>query len=291
MAEEGWNQGVCQEEPGFSRLLINSLVRLGVSERPRYYSREYEHLGTLRCRVVISIARSTRYPNIEPWRVTATGFRHRDTYPLALRKALRYLCRIYEEHLVSTPMRLFPPIVRTPVWQARMRNLERRRHQEELAYHTVAYLVSLDQLFDEQAKLLRQQVSRAEHAELTVRTQQVRVAQAEARTAAAISSEAVAQESLRRVRDLRMQEWSSSGTPVPAIGEPHVLIRTPIAGWGGVLETPPISMMAPDQPAAAAEEEAPAQPQENENPEGNDDDELLIPLEEHSALEEGSPRE
>jgi hypothetical protein len=40
--------------------------------------------------------------------VTATGFRHRDTYPLSLRKALRYLCRIYEEHLVPTPMRYFP---------------------------------------------------------------------------------------------------------------------------------------------------------------------------------------
>jgi hypothetical protein len=39
--------------------------------------------------------------------VTATGFRHRDTYPFALRKALRYLCRIYEEHLVPTPMRYF----------------------------------------------------------------------------------------------------------------------------------------------------------------------------------------
>jgi hypothetical protein len=26
--------------------------------------------------VVLSIARSNRYTNIEPWRVTATGFRH-----------------------------------------------------------------------------------------------------------------------------------------------------------------------------------------------------------------------
>jgi hypothetical protein len=41
--------------------------------------------------------------------VTATGFRHRDTYPLVLKKALRYLCRIYEEHLVPTPMRYPPP--------------------------------------------------------------------------------------------------------------------------------------------------------------------------------------
>jgi hypothetical protein len=40
--------------------------------------------------------------------VTATGFQHRDAYPLAIRKALRYLCQIFEEHLIPTPMRLFP---------------------------------------------------------------------------------------------------------------------------------------------------------------------------------------
>jgi hypothetical protein len=74
MTEDGWTQGVCQEEPGFARLLTNSLERLGITERPRYYSRKYEQLDTLRCRVVLSIATSNRYPNIEPWRVTATGF-------------------------------------------------------------------------------------------------------------------------------------------------------------------------------------------------------------------------
>jgi hypothetical protein len=31
--------------------------------------------------VVLSVARSNRHTNIEPWRVTATWFRHRDTYP------------------------------------------------------------------------------------------------------------------------------------------------------------------------------------------------------------------
>jgi hypothetical protein len=106
---------VCEEEPGFACLLINSLERLGITERLRYYNRENEQLSTLRCRVVLSIARSNRYTNIEPWRVTAIGFRHRDTYPLALRKALRYLCRIYEEHLIPTSMRYFPPAIRTPV--------------------------------------------------------------------------------------------------------------------------------------------------------------------------------
>jgi hypothetical protein len=289
MAEDGWTQGVCQEEPGFARLLINSLERLGITERPRYYSREYEQLGTLRCRMVLSVARSNRHTNIEPWHMTATGFRHRDTYPLALRKALRYLCWIYEEHLVSTPMRYFPPAIRTLVWQARMRNLEQRRHQEDLLYHVVAYLVSLDKLFDDQAKHLREQISRAEQAEVTVRMHQVRVAQAEVRTTAAISSEAVAHESLRRIQDQRMQEWTNSGTPVPAIGEAQVLLGTPFVGWGGTIEVPPAPPVATEPPTTTAE--AATQPQENGNPEGENDDELLIPLEEHSTPEDGSPRE
>jgi hypothetical protein len=170
-----------------------------------------------------------------------------------------------------------------------MRNLERRRHQEDLLYHIVAYLVSLDKLFDDQAKLLREQISRAEQAEVTVRMHQVLVSQAEARTAAAISSEVVAHESLRRIEDQRMQEWTNSGTPVPAIGEAQVLLGTPLVGWGGTIEAPPAPPVVTEQPAATAE--VAAQPQGNGNPEGEDDDELVIPLEVNSTPEEGSPRE
>jgi hypothetical protein len=94
------------------------------------------------------------------------------------------------------------------------------------------YLAALDQLFDKQANLLREQTHRAEQAELAVRLQQIRAAQAEARAAAAVSSEAVAQESLRQARDRRMQEWTQSGTPedgeqgllthsAPEEGSPH----------------------------------------------------------------------
>ena len=198
MAEEGLTQGDCQAAPGFPSLLINALESLGVTERPRYYSREYEHHGTLRCRVILVIARSDRYPDIQPWRVIATGFRYQDTYPLAVRKALRYLCRIFERHLASKPMRFFPPTIRTPVWEARMRSLERRRHEEDPLYQVATYLASLDQLFDEQANILREQTHHAEQAELAVRLQQIRAAQAEARATAAVSSEAVAQESLRQ---------------------------------------------------------------------------------------------
>ena len=61
MAEGGWTQGNCQAAPSFPGLLINALESLGVTERPRYYSREYEHHGTLRCRVILVIARSDRH--------------------------------------------------------------------------------------------------------------------------------------------------------------------------------------------------------------------------------------
>jgi hypothetical protein len=38
------------------------LERLGITELPRYYSREYEQLSTLRCRVVLSVAEATATP-------------------------------------------------------------------------------------------------------------------------------------------------------------------------------------------------------------------------------------
>ena len=173
MAEDGWTQGNCQAAPGFPSLLINALESLGITKRPSYYTREYEHHGTLRCRVILVITRSDRYPDIQPWRVTATGFRHQDTYPLTVRKALRYLCRIFEGHLAPTPMRFFPSAIRTPVWEARMQNLERRRHEEDPLYQVATYLASLHKLFDEQANILREQTHRAEQAELAVRLLQI----------------------------------------------------------------------------------------------------------------------
>ena len=50
-----------------------------------------------------------------------------------------------------------------------MRSLERHRHKEVPLYQVATYLASLDQLFDEQANILREQVHRAEQAELAVR--------------------------------------------------------------------------------------------------------------------------
>ena len=119
-----------------------------------------------------------------------------------------------------------------------MTSLERRHHEEDPLYQVATYLASLDQLFDEQASILREQTHWAEQAELAIRMHQIQVAQAEARAAATISSEAVAQESLRQARDRRMQEWTRSGTPVPAVGENHALLGTPIIGWGPLFGTP-----------------------------------------------------
>ena len=121
----------------------------------------------------------------------------------------------------------------------------------------------MDQLFDEQANLLREQTHRAEQAELALRLQQIRAVQAEARAAAAVSSEAVAQESLRQARDQRMQEWTNSGTPVPAIGEDHVLLGTPVLGWGPLVGNPLAPPENPGRSTAAAAREVKAQPQEN----------------------------
>ena len=50
-----------------------------------------------------------------------------------------------------------------------MRSLERRRHEEDPLYQVITYLVSLDQLFDGQANILREQTHRVEKAELAVR--------------------------------------------------------------------------------------------------------------------------
>jgi hypothetical protein len=85
-----------------------------------------------------------------------------------------------------------------------------------------------------------------------------------------------------------MQEWTNSGTPVSAIGETQVLIGTPITGWGGLFGTPQAPPEGAERTAAAVEGGAVEQPLENWILEA-DEEELLIPLEVHSAPEDDSP--
>ena len=83
-----------------------------------------------------------------------------------------------------------------------------------------------------------------------------------------------------------MQEWTRSGTLVLAIGEDHVLLGTPVIGWGPLLRTPQALPEGPEGSTAAVEREAAAQPLENGNLEDGEQGLLA-----HSAPEEGSPRE
>ena len=85
-----------------------------------------------------------------------------------------------------------------------------------------------------------------------------------------------------------MQEWTRSGTPVPANGEDNILLGTPIIGWGPLLGNPQAPPENPERYTAADEREAATQPLENGNLE---DAELSVPLEARSAPEEGSYRE
>jgi hypothetical protein len=95
MANPERNGGVCPVQPGLPNLLLLTLVRVGVKDPPEFVYREYERYGTLRCKVLIFVGRSTLYPDIEPWFVSATGFLFADTYPKAARKALRHLRVVY----------------------------------------------------------------------------------------------------------------------------------------------------------------------------------------------------
>ena len=83
-----------------------------------------------------------------------------------------------------------------------------------------------------------------------------------------------------------MQEWTRSGTPVPAIGEDHILLGTPIIGWGPLVITPQAPLENPERSTAADGGEAATQPLENRNLEDGEQGLLA-----HSVPEEGSPRE
>jgi hypothetical protein len=63
-----------------------------VRDPPEYIYQEYKRYGTLWCKVLIFVGRSTLYPDIEPWFISTTGFRFHDTYP----KAARRPCDVYE---------------------------------------------------------------------------------------------------------------------------------------------------------------------------------------------------
>ena len=99
MAGNGWSGGICPAEPGLPKLLLLSQERVGVVDPPEYTYREYDSRGTRRCDIMIFVGKSTRYPDVEPWFISTTGFCIPDTYRKAARKALRRLRVVYKHHL------------------------------------------------------------------------------------------------------------------------------------------------------------------------------------------------
>ena len=109
MADNGWSGGICHAEPGLPKLLLLSLERVRVVDPPEYVYREYDSRGTLRCDMMIFVGKSTRYPDVESWFISTTGFCFPDTYRKAVRKALRRLRVVYKHRLRGTPMGFFLP--------------------------------------------------------------------------------------------------------------------------------------------------------------------------------------
>jgi hypothetical protein len=106
-------------------------------------------------------------------------------------------------------MRFFPPVKKNRlVWLAQMKTLEGRGEREDdpTVLHMSAYLLTLDDLYDKQHAKLRQQIRRAEDAEVMVRRLQVRLAATEARAATAQSNEAAAIEDLKEAEERHSQE-------------------------------------------------------------------------------------
>jgi hypothetical protein len=87
MADNGWIDGICHAEPGLPKLLILSLERIGIMEPPEYVYREYTSTGILRCDMMVLVGKSTRYPDVDPWFISTSGFRFPDTYCKAAHKA------------------------------------------------------------------------------------------------------------------------------------------------------------------------------------------------------------
>ena len=137
MADNGWSGGICPAEPGLPKLLLLSLERVGVVDPLEYVYREYDSRGTLRCDMMIFVGKSTRYPDVEPWFISTTGFCFPDTYRKAARKALRRLRVVYK-----TPIGFFPPTGgRGRSWIAWMRGLGREEEDlEDTVSHLSIYL-------------------------------------------------------------------------------------------------------------------------------------------------------
>jgi hypothetical protein len=299
MAEEREREtnNQCLEEPGFPKLLFACMDRVGIYERPEYSSREYEDRGTLWCEMIIFIGRRRSFLDIDPFNVTATGYRLQDTYQVAAWKTLHYLCQIYEKHIDRTPMMFFLTVKKNHlVWLAQMKTLEGRGQREDdpTMLHMSAYLLTLDDHYDKHHAKLRQQIRRAEDAKVMVRRLQVRLATAEARAVAAQSNEAAAIEDLKEAEERHSQELKDAHLVGPARRrmcafedeEPLILNGIPVIHGSSKRKCPDAPPAPPPTEGAGGSSKAVEPP-----PKQDDMMALLMPLEDHPMEGEDSPCE
>jgi hypothetical protein len=181
------------------------MQRLRIKDHLEYEGREYIEHETERSEVTVYVGKSEDFPDIaEAWSITATGFWFADTYQVAARKALRYLCQTYEKPLARTPMRLFPPRERDrPVWRTRMDILQGRYSLKDdlTVVFMTTYLLALDKQYDKQALELKKCIHRAKEAEILVRKLHVQLAEAQAQATAAESRETAISEAMKEAED------------------------------------------------------------------------------------------
>jgi hypothetical protein len=157
-----------------------------------------------------------------------------------------------------------------------------------------AYLLTLDDLYDKQQAKLRQQIRRAEDAEVMVRRLQVKLVVAEARAAAAESNEAAAIEDLKEAKEQHVQELRDAHL----VGRARRRMRDFPNDKPPILDGIPVihgssKRKSPEAPPAPPPTEAPGESPEVVEPSPGQSDmlSLLIPLKDHSIQDEDSPRD
>jgi hypothetical protein len=165
--DNDWITTYCVNEDGLPKVLYAATIRLGIPERPEYVSREFTEHGTESCEVTVHIGVSDKYLEMQPWNITTTRSRMQDFVQLAARKALKYLCQMFEWHFGSTPMKYFPPLDHNrPAWAARICNLGSTTTEKDPTIVAMSgYVLSLDNLCDQLHQRVKDLIQRAEKAE------------------------------------------------------------------------------------------------------------------------------
>lgn len=162
-----------------------------------------------------------------------------DTCQLAARKALRYLCHMYDWHLGSSPLRYFPPLDRSrPAWAARIRNLGGlgTSKNDPTLVAMSSYSLSQEELCDTLNKRVKYLVARIKFNDnLWLEATQAKL-KAEARAASAESRATLVELDLKEqterynqlLRDVHLAERAKCKDCPETLTEPLVLEGVPI---------------------------------------------------------------